>query len=218
MSEHIVLRRRLRLRWEMVTVPFIGDPKPVLRQVDEKNWETVETLTYQGTIDRFVVPKGMRTDFASVPRAFVWFLPRYGRYTRAAILHDYLWRHRAGDSEQPVSRRDADGLFRRVMRELEVPFLRRWIMWGAVRWAALMKSDGRAGWLRDAPRVALVTIVALPFVLPPALLVLVALGAFFLLELMLVVSLKVGRAFKAAVTKKEPRKEIVVPRFDWNTA
>ena len=202
----------------MVTVPFIGDPKPVLRQVDEKNWETVETLTYQGTIDRFVVPKGMRTDFASVPRAFVWFLPRYGRYTRAAILHDYLWRHRVGDSEQPVSRRDADGLFRRVMRELEVPFLRRWIMWGAVRWAALMKSDGRAGWLRDAPRVALVTIVALPFVLPPALLVLVALGAFFLLELMLVVSLKVGRAFKAAVTKKEPRKEIVVPRFDWNTA
>ena len=218
MSEHIVLRRRLRLRWEMVTVPFIGDPKPVLRQVDEKNWETVETLTYQGTIDRFVVPKGMRTDFASVPRAFVWFLPRYGRYTRAAILHDYLWRHRVGDSEQPVSRRDADGLFRRVMRELEVPLLRRWIMWGAVRWAALMKSDGRAGWLRDAPRVALVTIVALPFVLPPALLVLVALGAFFLLELMLVVSLKVGRAFKAAVTKKEPRKEIVVPRFDWNTA
>ena len=218
MSEHIVLRRRLRLRWEMVTVPFIGDPKPVLRQVDEKNWETVETLTYQGTIDRFVVPKGMRTDFASVPRAFVWFLPRYGRYTRAAILHDYLWRHRVGDSEQPVSRRDADGLFRRVMRELEVPLLRRWIMWGAVRWAALMKSDGRVGWLRDAPRVALVTIVALPFVLPPALLVLVALGAFFLLELMLVVSLKVGRAFKAAVTKKEPRKEIVVPRFDWNTA
>jgi hypothetical protein len=202
----------------MVTVPFIGDANPVVRQLSDRDWETVETLTYEGQTDTFVVPKGMRTDFASVPRAFVWFLPRYGRYTRAAILHDYLWQHRVGDPEQPVRRRDADGLFRRVMRELDVPFLRRWIMWGAVRWAALMKPDGRVGWLHDGPLVLLVTIVALPFVLLPALLVLVALGAFFLLELLLVLPLKAGRALKAAVTKREPTKEVPVPTFEWNAA
>jgi hypothetical protein len=202
----------------MVTVPFVGDTNPVVRQIDDKNWETVDPLTYEGTIDRFTVPKGMRTDFASVPRAFVRFLPRYGRYTRAAIIHEYLWRYRIADTEEPVSRRDADGLFRRVMRELDVPFSRRWIMGAAVAMGSLVKPDGRDGWLRDAPLVLLVTIVALPFVLPPALFVVVALCAFFVLEWLLVVPLKVGRAVKATVTRKAPRKEVAVPTFDWNAA
>ena len=199
-------------------MPFVGDANPLVKQVGDRDWEVVEPLTYRGTTDEFVVPAGMPTDFASVPRAFVWFLPRYGRYTRAAILHDYLWRFRVNDPTEPISRADADGLFRRVMRELGVPFLRRWIMWTAVRLAALTKPDGRKGWIRDAPQVLLVSIVALPFVLPPALLVLVGLGAFYLLELLLVLPLKAGRALRSAMTKQEPRKNVSVPTFDWNTS
>ncbi len=199
-------------------MPFVGDANPLVKQVGDRDWEVVEPLTYRGTTDEFVVPAGMPTDFASVPRAFVWFLPRYGRYTRAAILHDYLWRFRVNDPTEPISRADADGLFRRVMRELGVPFLRRWIMWTAVRLAALTKPDGRKGWIRDAPQVLLVSIVALPFVLPPALLVLVGLGAFYLLELLLVLPLKAGRALRSAMTKQEPRKDVSVPTFDWNTS
>lgn len=207
-----------RLREEAISLPFVGDSNPVVKQVGDRDWVVVKPLTYRGTVDEFIVPAGMRTDFASVPRAFVWFLPRYGRYTRAAILHDYLWRFRVTDPTQPVSRRDADGLFRRVMRELDVPFLRRWIMWAAVRWAALTKPDGRRGWLRDAPQVLLVTAVALPLVLPPALLVLVGLGAFFVLELLLVPPLKAGRAAKRTLTKEEPRKDVSVPTFDWSAS
>lgn len=199
-------------------MPFVGDANPLVKQVGDRDWEVVEPLTYRGTTDEFVVPAGMPTDFASVPRAFVWFLPRYGRYTRAAILHDYLWRFRVNDPKDPISRADADGLFRRVMRELGVPFLRRWIMWTAVRLAALTKPDGRKGWIRDAPQVLLVSIVALPFVLPPALLVLVGLGAFYLLELLLVLPLKAGRAVRSSLTKQEPRKDVSVPTFDWNTS
>ena len=165
-----------------------------------------------------MVPTGMRTDFASVPRAFVWFLPRYGRYTKAAILHDYLWRHRVADGTGGVSRRDADGLFRRVMRELDVPFLRRWIMWAAVRWAALTKPDGREQWLLDAPRVLLVTLVALPFVLPPAILVLLGLAGFYLAELIAAGALTIGRAVKRSLTKEESRKEVPMPSFDWSTS
>lgn len=203
---------------EAISLPFVGDSDPLVRQIGDRDWEVAKALTYRGIDEEFVVPAGMETDFASVPRAFVWFLPRYGRYTKAAILHDYLWRFRVGSQTEPVSRRDADGLFRRVMRELDVPFLRRWIMWAAVRWAALTKRDGRRGWLRDAPQVFLVTAVALPFVLPPALVVLVGLGAFFVLELLLVLPLKAGRALKRLLTKREPRKEVSVPTFDWNTS
>jgi Protein of unknown function (DUF1353) len=199
-------------------VPFLGDADPLVRQVDEREWEVVEPLTYRGSTDEFTVPAGMPTDFASVPRVFVWFLPRYGRYTKAAILHDYLWRFRVGDPDAPVSRRDADGLFRRVMRELGVPFLRRWIMWTAVRWAALTKPDGRRGWWKDAPRVLLVTIVALPFALPPALVVLLGLAGFYVLEMLALVPLAIGRTFRRRVTKQEPRKEISVPTFEWSTS
>src|SRR5688500_15722299 len=74
---------------------FIGDSDVAVKQIDDTNWELLMPLTYQGNRDTFVVPVGQRTDFASVPRIFVWFLPRYGKYTKAAILHDYLWRELA---------------------------------------------------------------------------------------------------------------------------
>lgn len=142
----------------------------------------------------FEVYKGMKTDFASVPRVFVWFLPRYGAYTKAAIVHDLLWREYAGKGR--MSYVDADGTFRRAMRELEVPFLRRWIMWSAVRWGALVKPGGHKGWLREAWRVLLVSLLALPIVLPPALVIMVALAAFFVVEAVLWLPLKVASVVK----------------------
>jgi hypothetical protein len=137
-------------------------------------------LPYHATELDFVVPVDERTDFASVPRLFVWFLPRYGRYTRAAILHDYLLRTRvrAGD----LSRRDADGIFHQALRELGVPFLRRWMMWAAVRWIAVKAPGERAGWLKDAWRILPVTIVALPIVAPAAIVIAITIPVFYLLE------------------------------------
>ncbi|MEO5842937.1 MAG: DUF1353 domain-containing protein [Acidimicrobiales bacterium] len=85
-------------------MPFIaGDI--VVKQIGDKDFELVEPVSYAGNAQTFTVPAGFRTDLASVPRAFVWLLPRYGRYTRAAILHDYLWRNTA---LLQVSRADAD--------------------------------------------------------------------------------------------------------------
>ena len=50
-----------------------------VRQVDDQDWQTLRALTYHATREDFEVPVQERTDFASVPRAFVWFIPRYGR-------------------------------------------------------------------------------------------------------------------------------------------
>jgi len=118
-------------------MPFIsGDV--VVRQIDNSMWELREELVYQGRTDTFVLPIGFRTDFASVPRQLVWLLPRYGAYTKAAILHDHLWAL-VDDGFDPS---DADGIFRRAMRELDVPFTRRWMMWAAVRAASFVRSRG----------------------------------------------------------------------------
>src|SRR4026208_2029529 len=103
-----------------------------VQAISEKRWKVLTPFIYRATNEVYTVPAGQETDFASVPRVFVWFLPRYGRYTKAAILHDHLWRDLASQGHMDFI--DADGMFRRAMRELNVPFLKRWIMWAAVRW------------------------------------------------------------------------------------
>ena len=143
---------------------------------------------------------------------FVWFLPRYGRYTKAAILHDYLWRERA--SRGSLEYVDADGAFRRAMRELGVPFLRRWILWSAVRWGALVKPNGRKGWWQEAPRVFLISAIALPIVLPPAVVVGVALVVFQGVEIVLWVPLKVAELVRKA-TAPETVKQTNLPDLSW---
>ena len=55
-----------------------------------EEWRLLEPLTYQGSRDTFTVPAGYVTNFASVPRLLWWFIPRYGRYTKATVLHDCL--------------------------------------------------------------------------------------------------------------------------------
>lgn len=144
-----------------------------MRRCGDEMWELVGPLVYQGRTDTFRVEAGFVTDFATVPRAVVWLIPRFGRYTAAAILHDWLLV--VGLNEGLVSPRDADGLFRRVLRELGVPPVRRWLMWTGVRWGSVTKPGRRHEWLRDAPAVLGISVLAAPLVVPPALLILAAL-------------------------------------------
>jgi hypothetical protein len=194
-------------------VPFSEDAEVVVRQADEQFWELTRSLEYRGNVDTFVVPAGMLTDFASVPRPFVWFIPQYGRYTMAAILHDYLWSRLA--AQGALSYLDADAIFRRALRELGVAFLRRWIMWAAVRWTALRKPGGTRGWWREAPRVVLFTLAALPFVLLPAVLIAVELAAFYVVELVFWGPLRVSAGASTALQKHPPRKQVNLPGFEW---
>jgi Protein of unknown function (DUF1353) len=181
---------------------------------DPKFWEVLKPITYHARALDFTAEVGMLTDFASVPRMFVWLLPRYGRYTKAAILHDHLW---GEEVPHTISRRDADGIFRQAMRQLEVPFLRRWIMWAAVRWGALVTPDGRRGWLKEAPRVALITVLAAPIVFPPAVLVMVALVLFWGIEWIVYVPLRLVEKTKARPGRPVP-KHTNRPQFPWKTA
>jgi Protein of unknown function (DUF1353) len=194
---------------------FTPESEVRVKELEESDWELLGVLEYKGNRDRFEVPEGMETDFASVPRVFVWFLPRYGRYTKAAILHDYLWREAVPAGELTLAQ--ADGIFRRAMWELGVPFLRRWMMWGAVRIGALVKPGGRKGWLRDSWRVIPLLLLALPIVGPPALVILVALTVFYLVELLVYVPLKLfGR--KARAPQDPAAKDVNAPELELKLA
>jgi hypothetical protein len=149
-------------------------------RVDANTWSLVDDLVYQGNRERFVVPAGFRTDFATVPRVVTWLIPRFGAYTLAAILHDWLVSE--GIRRGVVTSREADGLFRRVMRESGVPVLRRWLMWAGVRWGALADERRRAGWPASAPGVLAISVLAAPLVVPPAVVIAPGLLVYGLLE------------------------------------
>lgn len=190
---------------------FSDGCRVVVEQADDREWIVREGFTYTGGQgDVFEVYEGMRTDFASVPRIFVWLLPRYGRWTKAALLHDLLWRDYASAGRMDWI--DADGLFRRAMRELGVPFLRRWVMWTAVRWAALVKPGGRRRWFAEAHRVLLFSLIALPVVAPPAAVILVCLLLFWLWEALVWLALAAGRLVRT------PEKDLNPPELEWKTA
>jgi hypothetical protein len=160
-------------------VPFEPGSLTVSR-VDADTWRLVDDLVYQGRWERFVVPAGFRTDFATVPRVVSWLIPRFGVYTLAAILHDWLCTE--GIRSGAVTSREADGIFRRVMREGGVPVLRRWLMWAGVRWGALADERRRTGWAVSAPGVLAVSVLAAPLVVPPAVVILPGLLVFALAE------------------------------------
>jgi hypothetical protein len=164
-------------------MPFTGDV--VVRELaaaDGSCWALVEPLGYQGRDDAFTVPAGFTTDFASVPQVLTWLVPRYGRYTKAAILHDYLWRECA---QGRFGWADADGILRRAMRELQVPLLRRWLMWAAVRLAGIVTRSPSSlwtqGWQALLALVA-VTVLGVAYLAVPVVVVVVFSAVYAVLE------------------------------------
>lgn len=94
-------------------------------------WETMREFTYdvglEGSKDSITVPKGFKTDLASIPWPASMFIPIVGRYNQSAILHDFLY------STQERLRKEADKIFLESMKVLEVHWFKRNIMFFAVR-------------------------------------------------------------------------------------
>ena len=119
----------------------------------------VEDLVYRGNVDTFLRDRPFATDFASVPGPVLWLIPNYGPYTRAAVLHDYL----LDDPDHlGISRCDADGIFRKTLREAGVGYVRRRIMWAGVRWQGGVARCGVAQFLL----VLGITLLAMPLAIP----------------------------------------------------
>ena len=115
-------------------------------------WALHDALTYRPTnrIDRITVRPGFPTDLASIPRWGWIVLPPDGPWVKAAVIHDYLYATNGtgiwkdGPSgitrAHPYTRLEADQILLEAMINRGVPFLRRSIIYLAVRWG------GSRGW------------------------------------------------------------------------
>lgn len=108
-----------------------------------------ESFTWCGPASNpvcYEVPAGFVTDFASIPRIVTIFLtPTHGfvsDYGRAAVIHDWLYRHGATFTP-PVPRAAADRVFFEAMLFENVIWPTRFLMWAAVRlfgWTAYRRA------------------------------------------------------------------------------
>lgn len=86
-------------------------PYPAICQVQDDLWVLLEDFSFTrdlgGTI---TAPRGMTTDLASIPRLAWSILPPFGKYTGAAVIHDFLYR------TQPCTREEANEILWEAMQ------------------------------------------------------------------------------------------------------
>lgn len=102
-------------------------------------WRLDEPLVYEvgheGSGRVITVPAGFETDGASVPRVLWWLLPTWGRYSRAAVVHDLLCAQiEVGDPHPHAPTWTASAaVFREAMNVSGVDPVTRTVLWLAVR-------------------------------------------------------------------------------------
>lgn len=185
------------------------EPQATKTPGNPNDWTLHRDLIYRGEDTVVLVKAGSTTDFASTPQPLQWLIPKTGRYTKPAVMHDFLWR----TGEIPKSH--ADDLFLSALKEgpRPVSFCKRWVMWGGVRWTSLVKSGFRDGW-RDIPKLLLVTMS------PPGLIAVlgglamaVFLATFFVFEAVISLGhLLLRRLFPAVRARTAPTG---APTMDW---
>jgi len=114
--------------------PLVVSPLP-----DGHHWKLVAGFTC--IVDRMQIriAPGFVTDFASVPSFLWWLIPPWGRYGKAAVIHDYNYQKH----DWNIDRLRADLIFRDNMRVLKVKEWRVFLMFWAVR------IFGQIAWRRD---------------------------------------------------------------------
>ena len=83
----------------------------ILGDLGNKRFEVYKNLEFMYKKKNIVVYQGFNTDLASTPR-LLWILyPPLGRYTRASVLHDYLYSPVSKYMYPRLSRKEADEIF-----------------------------------------------------------------------------------------------------------
>ena len=103
-----------------------------LRYYSYNKWILKAKYIYTVAEKIIEVPENFITDLASVPK-ILWniFEPFGEHYTRAAVIHDYLYSKDCIYKE--ITREEADSIFLTIMKERGVPFWKRHLMHKAVR-------------------------------------------------------------------------------------
>lgn len=117
-----------------------------LEYIDGRNWKITAEFDYflvWGLPETICIPAGFVTDFASIPRLLWNLLPPTGSYGKAAVVHDWLYRHcgmvtistplQHDVKGVTYSRAECDEIFREAMEVLGVGWFTRQTIYRAVR-------------------------------------------------------------------------------------
>lgn len=126
---------------------FTGNLTLTHLNADWRLWELETPLTYEvgreGSGRIIEVPRGFITDGASVPRLLWPLFPSWGRYSRAAVLHDYLGTRlvnlRAPHPEG-LTQRQIDAVFFEAMGVCGVVWPIRVLIWSIMRLVARVRG------------------------------------------------------------------------------
>ncbi len=131
------------------TTPLVGKFLTELdtRYLNGRDWRLLAEFDFASEVlQRIVrVPAGFVTDFASIPRLFWPIFSPTGPYGKAAVIHDDCYQN-PEMIDPPVSRLLADRTLREGMIALDVPWVTRCILYGAVRacgWWAFTKDRAK---------------------------------------------------------------------------
>lgn len=103
-------------------------PYPAICQVAEDLWVLLQAFSYTKDDGALITaPAGMTTDLASIPRVAWDLLPPFGKYTGAAVIHDFLYQ------TQPCTREEADLVLAEAMDAEGVEHVVRQMIYEAVR-------------------------------------------------------------------------------------
>lgn len=110
--------------------PRFLDPL-ILEYVDGRSWKLVNDFDYHTDVyehQPIRIPAGFLTDFASVPKVLWNLMPPTGRYGKAAVVHDYLYR-----TQGQATKAEADSVFLEAMTALGVGWWTRNTMYQGVK-------------------------------------------------------------------------------------
>jgi len=101
---------------ELIIKPYHGNKKFKVELVKPFNYREI------------IVPKGFKSDGASVPWFFIRAFRRFDHYLECTCIHDFCY------FKGLYSRRQADNLFLECMEDYNISKWKRALMWKAVRW------------------------------------------------------------------------------------
>ena len=119
--------------------------KLILEPISNGKAILLEEYVYE--INRYLirVPKSFITDGASVPHSLQWLYNPFGKYIKAAVIHDYLY---SCYNNTGINRTLADKIFKHIMKETGVDdrTVRRFYnavkYFGATSWKTKLQNEG----------------------------------------------------------------------------
>lgn len=104
-----------------------------VRAITGGKWLLLASLDFWLDSRLIRAPRGFETDLASIPKGFRWLISQNENHRKAAVIHDFLYSKKGDIGFPKYSRKESDEIFLYAMKCSGVSWIKRSIMFRAVR-------------------------------------------------------------------------------------